>query len=343
MLALQQGWGNKPPKFRLDILESTYREGGLKMTNIKTFDTALKISWLKRLKNEDDGWEEFPRILNIHKIILFGDHYHMKLLKYTKNKFWRDVINASKMLLNSLSNIETKASNIPIWFNSGINIVYRKTWFQKGYVWESDILDLNGDLFLNEELLNRGLYLNFLDYERLKYDISRLNIRERSNINYGPHIPYILFKIGYQQKGCSNIYRILTNSNHDIIDQLKAKWENILNEEINNTQMEKAFQHLHKLSEGSFDKYIQFKILHRRIVTNKKLLDMNIRDNSKCPYCDEEVETIGVILLRHVQCPKWCLVIHADQERRIHIQVPGPSSSDHYHSLWRVLEEYTHL
>ena len=125
-------WGNKPPKFRLDILESTYREGGLKMTNTKTFDTALKISWLKRLKNEDDGWEEFPRILNIHKIILFGDHYHMKLLKYTKNKFWRDVINASKMLLNSLSNIETKASNIPIWFNSGINIVYRKTWFQKG-------------------------------------------------------------------------------------------------------------------------------------------------------------------------------------------------------------------
>ena len=56
--------------------------------------------------------------------------------------------------------------------------------------------------------------------------------------------------------------------------------------------MEKAFQYLHKLSEGSFDQYIQFKMLHRRIVTNKKLLDMNIRDNSKCPYCDEEVETI---------------------------------------------------
>ena len=66
------------------------------------------------------------------------------------------------MLLNSLSNIETKASNIPIWFNSGINIVYRKTWFQKGYIWVSDILDFNGDVLLNEELLNRGLYLNFL-------------------------------------------------------------------------------------------------------------------------------------------------------------------------------------
>ena len=39
-------------------------------------------------------------------------------------------------------------------------------------------------------------------------------------------------------------------------------------------------------------KYIQFKMLHRRIVTNKKLNDMGISDSSKCPYCDEPEETI---------------------------------------------------
>ena len=198
-------WKNKPPKFRREILESTHREGGLKMTNLKTFDTALKVSWLKRLKNEEDGWEEFPRKLNIHKIILFGDRYHTQILKYTKNYFSRDVINASKTLLEKLANIKTNASNIPLWFNSGINIVYRKTWLQKGYTWVSDILDKNGDILLNDELLHRGLFLNFLDYERLKYDISRLNIKNKGNVNYGPHIPYVLFKMGYQQKGCSYI------------------------------------------------------------------------------------------------------------------------------------------
>ena len=161
-------------------------------------------------------------------------------------------------------------------------------------------MDINGDLLLNEELLNKGLYLNFLDYERLKYDISRLNIRNRANTNYGPHIPYVLFKMGYQQKGCSNIYRILTDPKHDIVEQTKAKWENVLNEEINNTRMETAFQHLHKMSEGSFDKYIQFKMLHRRIITNKKLLDMNIRNESKCPYCDEAIETTEHAFLK---CP----------------------------------------
>ena len=97
------------------------------MTNLKSFDNAFIVSWLKRLKNEDDGWEEFPRTLNIHKIVPFGYRYHVHLLIYTKNKFWRDVINASKMLSDRLANVETNASNIPIWFNSGINIVYSKT------------------------------------------------------------------------------------------------------------------------------------------------------------------------------------------------------------------------
>ena len=58
------------------------------------------------------------------------------------------------MLLEKLANIKTNASNISLWFNSGINIVYRKTWLQKGFTWVSDILDKNGDLLLNDELLN---------------------------------------------------------------------------------------------------------------------------------------------------------------------------------------------
>ena len=44
--------------------------------------------------------------------------------------------------------------------------------------------------------------------------------------------------------------------------------------------------------EGSFTKYIQFKLPHRRIVTNKKLCDMGIKENSFCTYCMEPIETI---------------------------------------------------
>ena len=54
------------------------------------------------------------------------------------------------------------------------------------------------------------------------------------------------------------------------------------------------------MSDGYFYKYIQFKMLHRRIITNKKLLDMNIRNDSKCPLCDEAIETIEHAFIK---CP----------------------------------------
>ena len=175
---------------------------------------------------------------------------------------------------------------------------------------------------MNDELLHRGLTLNFLDYERLKYDISRLNIRNKGEVNYGPHIPYVLFKMGYQQKGCSYIYKILTDSNQDIIGQTKTKWENILNEGINDRRMESAFLHLHSMSEGSFDKYIQFKMLHRRIITNKKLFDMNIRNDSKCPYCEETIETIEHAFL---ECPE-VIILWKDIERWLRVHVDSKIS-----------------
>ena len=40
-------WGNKCPKFRKEIIETLPGLGGLKMTNLRNFDAALKLSWAK--------------------------------------------------------------------------------------------------------------------------------------------------------------------------------------------------------------------------------------------------------------------------------------------------------
>ena len=39
---------------------------------------------------------------------------------------------------------------------------------------------------------------------------------------------------------------------------------------------------LHQMKEGSFTKYLQFRILHKRIVTNKKLYKMGLSENRDC-------------------------------------------------------------
>ena len=51
------------------------------------------------------------------------------------------------------------------------------------------------------------------------------------------------------------------------------------------------------MEEGSFTKYLQFKMLHKRIVTNKVICEMEITDASICPYCEEPEETIEYAFL----------------------------------------------
>ena len=283
-------WNNKPAKFNKIILENTNKLGGLKMTNLKTFDQALKISWLKRMKNPDDGWEELPRKFKVHKMITFGDQYPQRILKQIENPFWKDVVKAVWALQKKTLNISSKAYNIPLWYNTNISINFKKNWVNQGYLFLNDIMNEEGKLFTMEEMINKNLQINFLEYETLKYSTSK--IVATKNNKFGPFIPFLLFIIGYNQKGCAKTYKILMDFNHDVIIESKNKWENVLMEEISYKKMEKSFATLHKMKEGPFVRYFQFKLLHKRVVTNKALQYMGIKNNSACPYCEEQIETI---------------------------------------------------
>ena len=239
------------------------------MTNLKVFNNSLKISWIKRLKNPTDGWEQFPRFFDIHKIIQFGDRFPLQIIGKINNKFWEDVAQACATFQTKIMTENNKVYNIPLWFNSEINIRFNKVWFQKGYTKLGDILDNEGKLFTNKEMTEKGLQLNFLDYEELRFDISNINIHDRENKMYGPYLPHILYKIGYNEKGCAMTYNSLMNYNNNVITDIKYKWEEILEEDIAHQVLEKSFKNIQKMKEGSFTKYLQFKILHRRIVTNK--------------------------------------------------------------------------
>ena len=119
-------WNSKPSKFRKEILENTNKLGGLKLTNITVFNNALKISWLKRLKNQDDGWELFPRHYKIHRMIIFGDRYLNLILQKIDNPFWKDVVKSCISLFNIVKKENNNAYNFPLWFNGDINMNYKK-------------------------------------------------------------------------------------------------------------------------------------------------------------------------------------------------------------------------
>ena len=52
------------------------------------------------------------------------------------------------------------------------------------------------------------------------------------------------------------------------------------------------------MKEDSSTKYLQFRMIHKRKVTNKKLCDMEIKENDLCPHCHDHVETIEYAFLQ---------------------------------------------
>ena len=87
-------------------------------------------------------------------------------------------------------------------------------------------------------------------------------------------------------------YNILKTNNYNILLNVQRKWEEALEEEIRIDIIEHAFKNINKMKEDSFTKYLQFRMLHRRIVTNKALCEMGIKEDNACPHCQDHIETI---------------------------------------------------
>ena len=52
---------------------------------------------------------------------------------------------------------------------------------------------------------------------------------------------HILFKIGYNIRGCAKTYKLLMHFNNNIVKETQNKWEESLNEEIPYHIVEKSF------------------------------------------------------------------------------------------------------
>ena len=276
-------WNKKKPKFRKEIMETLPNLGGLKMTDLKSFDQALKISWIKRLMNQEKGWAEFPMKHGLNEILRYGDQYPKQILGTITNKFWRDVV-LSIIKFNDCTNWKKNfIPYMPLWHNTLINIEYRKDWECKGYHIVDDIISNNGIIYTENELKDRGLKINFLDYAKLKYSIKHLEIKtDLYNKRTGPRLPGILFYIGLTSKGCNKIYNRLMKYDGNIIKEVKDKWEERLNVDIRYETVEQAFMELPKCKESVYQKYLQFKLLHHRTAINEKLYTMKLSETNLC-------------------------------------------------------------
>ena len=71
-------WQDKPPKFKLSILENLTVNGGLQFPDIRKIYMIMKASWIKRLYKSDNGWAATPLFYGLHRTHDYGDIFLQK-------------------------------------------------------------------------------------------------------------------------------------------------------------------------------------------------------------------------------------------------------------------------
>ena len=93
VLLFQYIWNGRD-RISRDQMVKNNSYGGCNMVHLDSFISSLKITWIRRLINNDSAWKNhILSSLNIdcESFFKFGDNFFAELACKTKNKFWRHV------------------------------------------------------------------------------------------------------------------------------------------------------------------------------------------------------------------------------------------------------------
>ena len=295
-------WRNKRHQVSKKTLCTITNKGGLNMFNILYFERSLKISWLHKILFAEPDWKEFALCFKIKRLPWTGLTYHTYLLKNTNNPFWSSVISA---YMNWYTSAKTSLINSPsfepLWGNTQINIPFRPVLFKSNFLFIRDLYnELGRPLTKHEIEVRMGQPLMFTTYYGI-YNAIPANWKRmilNTNVSNDLQIPPIFHFLKRCKKGTSLIRSIWEKQSHDHIPIGQQKW--VAELALNETEDWCFLYTLPttcKLNPNTI--FFQFQILHRTIMTNKKLQQFNLRDNELCDEC-HSIEDISHLFF---DCP----------------------------------------
>ena len=215
-------WDGKPDKIKRATICHDYLEGGLKMLNLKKFEQALKVSWIKKfLTSPDSQWYSlFKRsYVNPDKILMFGDEFSTQSIKTMTNPFWHNVLTIWRDVICQIPIRSNKdILQTCIWYNSKIfkNPTFFPDWFKTGIHLLGDISNNDGDILKLEDInVKFNTNLNFLNYFTVYQSVKKFMTNHRQHDKWVFQVPsYPLhLKCLFDIKKPSKIfYKILNRS-----------------------------------------------------------------------------------------------------------------------------------
>ena len=315
-------WGGKLNKIKKSTICKKYEEGGLKMVDIYSFLTTLKLSWVKRLTEIDssslNSAHLYPVLCNLEK---FGFAYIEACISNIENPFWQDVLKHLKKLSRSKRKYEIEISNIidePIFYNPkikrGNKTIYIKEWETLGILKIKDVLNAENQCM--DYVCFKEKYIapntNFIVYFGI---ISAIKIF-MNNVKRNP--------CKYQTILSREMYDCIRKGNKFVKDKLlednvsptsTAKW----NMQFNGLNWKTIFTNCFKVSSDSQLQWFQSRLIHRILPTNKYLFTCNLKDSSTCYFCMNERETLNHLFWNCVHVKKfWNDLLKMLQDKCMH-------------------------
>ena len=115
------------------------------MVNVFAFEQALKITWIRRMLQDDSKWQLFIKKQDIYEHTIFLRlRLYKNIITDLKNEFWKDVLKALLKLQTVLEvdNGKGKADHILIYYNKFLHIAndgfFYKSWFNNGVKYITD-------------------------------------------------------------------------------------------------------------------------------------------------------------------------------------------------------------
>ena len=273
-------------------------DGGLDMLNIREFEMALKLTWIRKLIKDTPEWGEFAELFQINLLYQTDETFHQKILIKTRNEFWKSVIYAYTNWYKCLKrNHVVSADLTPLWGNPDIKLPFNAKMYTANIRYLNDLYkDGNVRLTMNELELKLGSKLSFLDYITIWKSIPKQLKDEMhsKHISYIVTIPQNVYYLIKNNKGTKNLRKIFKSDTYRILTSQK-KWQTeLILPHIPDWKL--IYTMAKRCNLNAKIKYFNFQILHRSLITNKKLYTFHISDTELCENSGE-VETIMHLLV----------------------------------------------
>lgn len=297
-------WRKGPDLIKRETICQPKLEGGLAMIDLDKFINALKLTWLRKLNdNNHPKWKEIihtkcTNIINMHR---FGSEYTNKIKTSLKNEFWTEVLDAYIMFFDKMENNSPEAFNETLFmYNKNFQIGNKTIHFRelvkfnlfqiKGFKNNNNNTYLSYREFKTKYI---GITLNYLEYmslircfKRREQSVNTNKVGRPGNID----TPWSL--INKHKKGARLIYQCLLKKNNTPTGI--RKWQQ--NELGNDVNWRDLFQNLHSTTKDSKLVWFQYRVLHNILTTNRSVSKYRPQQSELCQFCKNYPEYISHIL-----------------------------------------------